>query len=98
MLHWAENPNDATRTLCDSYVGYVIMELNDDVTTEPLEKFLEERDACKECIKEAERTGMNKCPGHQRHWFTHWGRPGYTRKNCARCGAPNLHYRKGSNQ
>ena len=46
MLHWAENPNDATRTLCDSYVGYVLMELDDDVTTEPLEKFLEERDAC----------------------------------------------------
>lgn len=29
------------------------------------------------------------CPGHGRHWFAVYGRPGLRAPYCQRCGAPN---------
>lgn len=32
---------------------------------------------------------MTRCPQHQRHWFTYYGRVGMASPVCVRCGAPN---------
>ncbi|KKN84404.1 hypothetical protein LCGC14_0288660 [marine sediment metagenome] len=48
-LHWAENQYDRTLTLCNLPVGYVLVELSDDVTSEDTDEFLDDRDACENC-------------------------------------------------
>lgn len=57
-LHWAEDLADVTETACGLEVGFVLVELDDDVTPEPKEQFLLERAACRDC-KDAIEEGTN---------------------------------------
>lgn len=34
-----------------------------------------------------------RCPGHARHWFAYYGRPGTSSPTCRRCDSPNPNYR-----
>jgi len=46
MIHWAKDIADATRTLCGKSVGYLLVEVGDDITQD------EEVVECKDCRSE----------------------------------------------
>ena len=48
--HWALDDNDMTHTACDLSVGFVLAEEGDDVTSENIQEFINERLACSSCL------------------------------------------------
>ena len=50
-LHLADNNEDASRTRCNQIVGYVLTELEEDVTADR-SALLHSQEACKDCLDE----------------------------------------------
>ena len=53
-LHWAKTIDDAEQTVCGETVGDVLTMTDDHVTTEEIEEFCLEPEACKSCKMELE--------------------------------------------